>query len=412
MSRLRPSSLTAPLALALAFAGLSLVVPTAAASEHPQPGITTVLEGLAGPIDIEVAPDGSIWWNEYYTGNVNRYDPTDDSREVLFHAEPIPDGVERGMLGLALDPDVVENGVFYVFYTVADPHDPAGGTNRLSRIEAGEETVLLTTTASEMHNGGRIEFARDGSMFVSTGDNQRHRMAQEPASLLGKVLHLWPDGTPADDNIEGYVHTMGHRNVYGLAYDHDRDRLFATENSNAERDEINLIEPGNNYGWPHCEGTVRFDPEQYRATEAACDDQRFTPPLGEFTETGTVAPTGAAVVDGRLYWAAWNQGAIHRMVEHPDTGAWYDQVVHEPGGRINDLEADPVAPGLYYSTWGSILRIDLPLAPMPEPADFPDPQPTGGAAKSAAAVSPALVSVAVVAAATWLALGRRRPARW
>lgn len=368
--------------------------------EESVPGkITTVLSGLNGPIDFAVAPDGAIWWNEYYTGNVTRYDPADGTREVLFHAEPIPDGVERGILGLALDPNVIHNRVFYVYYTVADPNDSDGGTNRLSRIENGAETILLTTSAHRMHNGGRILFVPDGTMFVSTGDNNRDMVAQDADSLLGKILHLHPDGKPAEGNLKGYVYSMGHRNVYGLAYDPVHDRLFATENSNAERDEVNLIVAGANYGWPLCEGHVEFDLKTQSDTNRPCTNSKFTAPIGEFTETGTVAPTGAAVVDEMLYWASWNQGAIHRMVKNPASDAWFDQVVLSLGGRINDLEADPKGSGLYYSNWTSIMRVGLPLAPVPTADEFPPDPPvpnSQGPVKGAPQVSLVLLLVTIL----------------
>lgn len=362
----------------------------AAAEELPWGDLkpTTVLSGLNGPIDFAIANDGSIWWNEYYTGNVTRYDPADGSRRVVFHADPIPEGVERGVVGLALDPDVVDNGVFYVYYTVADPNDADGGTNRLVRVEDGEETLLLSLSAAVRHNGGRILFAPDGSMFVSTGENLLGHPAQDPSSLLGKTLHLWPDGRPAPGNLEGFVYSIGHRNVYGLAYDPLTNRLFNTENGNAERDEVNLILAGGNYGWPHCEGFVEFDLDRGTDTDRPCTDPRFIPPIGEFYPNTTAAPTGAAVLGGVLYWASWNQGAIHRLVEAPGAKVWTDTIMYRPGGRINDMEAGPDGQSIYYSNWTHILRLDVPVTVAAEPVVGPgaDKIPGAGVLCFAAAV--------------------------
>ncbi len=334
------------------------VAPGASAGGWDDVSAEPVLTGLDGPIDIALEPDGTIWWNEYYSGNVTSYDPATGTTEVRFHADPIERGVERGMLGLALDPDVADNDRFYVYYTVADPEDPTGGTNRLSAIDGDQETVLLTVPADERHNGGRILFAPDGTMFVSTGDNEEGMPAQDPGSRLGKILHLHPDGQPAEDTVQGYVYSLGHRNVYGLAYDEATDRLFATENNNADRDEINLIKAGSNYGWPHCAGHARYDHEKGKTTDEPCTDPRFEPPIGEFYPDGTAAPTGAAFVGGALYWAAWNQGQIHKMTETSD--GWNDTVVHQTSGRINDLEAGPSGQALYYSNWTGIHRLALP----------------------------------------------------
>lgn len=352
---------------------LMLAATPAADAALPWQGIkvTTVLDGLNGPIDFAIAPDGAIWWNEYYTGNVTRYDPADGSRRVMFHADVIQEGGERGLVGLALDPNVAENEVFYVYYTVADPEDPDRGTNRLSRIEDGQETMLLSLTAAVRHNGGRILFAPDGSLFVSTGENDLGAPAQDPGSLLGKILHIMPDGRPAPGNVEGAVYSVGHRNVYGLAYDAERGRLFATENGNAERDEVNWVEAGKNYGWPACEGNVRFEFAQGKDTDRPCDDPRFTPPIGEFYPNRTAAPTGAAVLDGVLYWGSWNEGSIHRLIETPQ--GWKDEIMWRPGHRINDVEAADGA--LYVSNWTHILRLEVPKTPpsvaLEEPADVP-----------------------------------------
>ncbi|MBW3584243.1 MAG: PQQ-dependent sugar dehydrogenase, partial [Euryarchaeota archaeon] len=172
---------------------------------------------------------------------------------------------------------------------------------------------------------------------------------------------LHPDGTPAEDNIEGHVYSIGHRNVYGLAYDPATERLFATENNNAERDEVNLITAGGNYGWPICEGTVRYDFDRVEPTDEPCDDPDITLPIGEFYPDGTVAPTGAIILHGHLYWASWNHGEIHRMVEDRN-GDWHDQIVYKPGHRINDLETDGEA--VYYSDWTTIYRLEVPEPPQ------------------------------------------------
>lgn len=351
----------------------------AAAADLPWKDLrpTAVLSDLGGPVDFALASDGSVWWNEYYTGNVTRYDPATGSREVRFHADPVPQGVERGLVGLALDPDVGRNGVFYVYYTVADAAHPEGGTNRLSRVDHEQETVLLTLSAARLHNGGRILIAPDGSLFVATGENDRGTPAQDPASLLGKVLHLYADGRPAPGNLQGHVYSMGHRNMYGLAYNTKTHQLFATENGNAERDEVNLILAGGNYGWPSCEGLVQYDYAKGQDTDRPCDDPRFTPPLGEFYANRTAAPTGAAVLDGKLYWASWNEGSIHRLVQASD-GRWTDEMLFRQPGRINDLEAGLDGRSLYFSNWTHILRLAVPVEAPPAGPNPAAPVPTPG----------------------------------
>lgn len=360
----RGSSRAIPLLVAAAL-GLVAAVP---AQAQAQP----VLSGLEGPVDFALLPDGSVWWLEYYSGNVSRQDLATGERDVLFHVEPVMGG-ERGVVGLGVDQASADNGTFYLYYTVAEEGDRSGGINRLSRIDDGVETVLLTTTAAVRHNGGRILLHPDGSLFVSTGENDLGQPAQDPDSLLGKILHLDPDGTAAAGNPHGRVYSLGHRNVYGLAFDPASGRLFATENGNAERDEVNEILPGRNYGWPDCEGTVRFDfSKQDDVPGEPCDEPAFTAPLQEFYATTTAAPTGAAILAGRLYWASWNEGSIHRLDETAD-GAWKDTKVYQYGGRINDLEAGLDGRSLYYSNWTHIVRLEVP-----EPAGVAKLQPKAG----------------------------------
>lgn len=329
-------------------AGGTLAQPTWEQAD-PEP----VLSDLEGPVDIAVSPEGEIWWNGFYSGNVTRWDPEAGEREVLFHADPLEDPVERGMLGLALAPNVDETGTFYVYYTVPDPEDPEGGTNHLSRIEDGQETRLLEVPAHKRHNGGRIVVDDQGQLFVSTGENTEGYPAQDTESPLGKILHVEPDGSPARDTINGRVYSIGHRNVYGLAYDEANDRLFATENGDRERDEVNLVEPGENYGWPYCQGTVRYNFEEGEPTGDPCPDM-YREPLGEFFENDTAAPSGATMFQGDLYWASWNRGEIHRLQQ--TARGWHDTVVHETGGRINDLTSHEGR--IYYANWTAIVRID------------------------------------------------------
>lgn len=372
-SALAASSLALLLLLALA--------PSLAAAQGPTPDwtkvkATRIATELAFPADIDIAPDGSIWYTEKMRSNITRLDPATGKTQVMWHA---PDAVEardeRGMVGLALDPDFAQNGVFYVFYTQRDGSDE-GGVNRLLKFVDGRPTPLLDgITAWQEHNGGKVVFGPDKTLFVSVGENAKGEPAQDLDSLLGKVLHLTRDGQPATGNIQGFVYSLGHRNPYGLAVDPRTSQVYANENSGWQRDEVNLVKPGGNYGYPVCEGFYKVGSDTER-----CPSQ-YEPPLGQFTDNSTVAPVGMVVWRGDVYWATWNQGNIHRIrppAEGPDARPWVDQVVYKPSAyaRMLDLEVSPDGRALYYSTMTDIWRLDFPGL-EDEPAPTPSPTPPG-----------------------------------
>lgn len=331
--------------------------------EDAEPDV--VREDLSVPVDLEIAPDGTYWWNAFDTGNVTSWHPEDNRTRVHFHVDPYENPVERGLVGLELAPNVVDDGAFYVYYTVPNPGDPERETNHLSRVVDGEEERLLELPGHKRHNGGAIEMDEHERLFVAVGDNDQGYPAQYMDERIGKILHVDPDGSPANDTMEGAIYSLGHRNPFGLAYDETTGRLFATENSAQQRDEVNLIEPGENYGWPHCQGSLQYDPEERRQLEEPCPDE-YRDPIGEFHSNSTAAPTGAAIHDGTLYWASLNQGQIHRM-QRTDDGAWVDRVVFETDAQLLDLESHEG--DLYFTDWSSIKRIPDP--PEPGPAALP-----------------------------------------
>ncbi|WP_438872811.1 PQQ-dependent sugar dehydrogenase [Paractinoplanes hotanensis] len=191
---------------------------------------------------------------------------------------------EGGLLGIAARGEWV-----YAYFTAADD-------NRIVRFRLGNESapevVFDGIAKAGFHNGGRIAFGPDGLLYVGTGDAGETGDSQDPASPNGKILRLTPEGEPAPGNptAGSPVYSLGHRNVQGLAWDGD-DRLFATEFGQNDLDEVNLIEPGRNYGWPEVEG------------EGGTDGGRFTNPLVTWP-TSDASPSGLAIAGDTLYVAA------------------------------------------------------------------------------------------------------------
>jgi glucose/arabinose dehydrogenase len=312
----------------------------------------TVVSDLGMPADVQVAPDGGIWFIEI-AGNVSRYDPATKKVEVKHHVNDVITGGERGLVGFALAKDFEKTGTFFLYYTQRN-NDPDGGDNRLVSVTGGKETVLLTVPGAKEHNGGRIVVDADGNLFVGTGENQKRDPAQDLDSVLGKILHLTPTGQPVEGNVRGLVYSSGHRNPFGLAIDPDTGELWETENSGWRRDEVNLIEAGGNYGYPECEGMG------LNGVDTPCPTTKgYTFPVRTYYETDAVAPTGATFWRGELYWASLNEGSIHHTWQDLDSFEWMDAIVLADQMPILDLTVGP-DDALYIATVDSILKVGLP----------------------------------------------------
>ena len=230
---------------------------------------------------------------------------------------------EGGLLGLA-----VRDEHLYVYLT-------AGTENRIERYElVGEpgaiglgarEVILDGLPAAGNHNGGRIAFGPDGMLYATAGDAGEPGLAQDRESLGGKILRMTPDGEAPADNpfADSLVYSYGHRNPQGIAWAAD-GTLYASEFGQDTWDELNVIEPGANYGWPQAEGIAgrggMVDPIlQWRPAEAS--------------------PSGVVIVGDTLYLANL-RGARLRAVPLDDPASATDHLVGEVG-RVRDVVTAP-----------------------------------------------------------------------
>ena len=205
--------------------------------------------------------------------------------------------------------------------------------NRVIRVplddpSAAPEDILTGIPKAGIHNGGRIAFGPDGDLYVATGDAGQPDLAQDPASLAGKILRVDPEGGVPDDNPfpASPVWSLGHRNVQGLAFD-SQGRLWATEFGSKDADELNLIEPGANYGWPLVEGTG--------------NDPAYVNPQAQWTPTSLASPSGLAIVDDVAYVASL-RGEVLWQVPLVD-GRAATPIALDLGdlGRLRTVEALP-----------------------------------------------------------------------
>ena len=272
------------------------------AAYHTIGETTVVASGLEIPWAIASLPDGSMLITER-PGRIRYYDAAEGLREepllTLPHVEHRGEG---GLLGIAVHPSFDTFPYVYVYYTYVRSN---ALVNRVSRFSmrglhlAEEEVILDDIPAASIHNGGRIKFGPDGLLYVSTGDAAHPELSQSPHSLAGKILRITGDGGIPDDNpFPGSpVYSLGHRNPQGLAWD-DAGQLWATEHGAQATDELNLIRPGLNYGWPVITG-----------------DQTMTGMETAVVQSGrsTWAPSGLAYLDGRLYFAGLRGQSLYTV---------------------------------------------------------------------------------------------------
>lgn len=255
-------------------------------------------------------------------------------------------GGEGGLMGLALHPDFPEEPYLYAMHTYRGPD---GVKNRVIRLEDRgdhgrfDKVIIENIPGGLNHNGGRIAFGPDGMLYVTTGETFEAQLAADLNSLGGKILRLTPEGKVPEDNPfpDSPVYSFGHRNPQGLAWHPETGDLFASEHGPSgefglrAHDEINMIRPGGNYGWPNVVGAPGLKP--------------YVDPLVVWKETA-VPPAGMAFYDGDLFVAVLGRGALIRIslaqlgpgyrVERIER--WFAQAPHETRlGRIRDVVAAP-----------------------------------------------------------------------
>ncbi|WP_353808419.1 PQQ-dependent sugar dehydrogenase [Agromyces sp. SYSU T00194] len=300
--------------------------PDGGSTPVPGPAVgrpTDVVTGLAAPWSVAFLADGTPLVSERDSGRILELDAEGAAREVGVVAGIRSSG-EAGLLGLAVD----RAGRLYAYST-----GPSG--NRIQRyLLAGApgalslgapETILDGIPAAGFHDGGRIAFGPDGMLYATTGDAGDRPAAQDLGSLAGKILRMTPDGAVPDDNpFDGsLVYSLGHRNVQGLAWAED-GTMFASEFGQDTWDELNVIVPGGNYGWPEVEGAGGGD--------------GFIDPVQQWNPDDA-SPSGIARVGDMLYVANL-RGQVLRAVPVPTPSARTDLLAGEYG-RLRDAVAAP-----------------------------------------------------------------------
>ncbi|KWX65849.1 oxidoreductase [Mycobacterium sp. NAZ190054] len=346
---------------------VSVIVTACAAPMAAQPGgsptepgvVTELARDLRMPWGLSFLPDASALISSRDTGEIHRVLP-DGTVTLLGRVDGVSDTAEGGLLGLAVSPQFPTDRTVFA-YVSGQPGNRVVALRIDDDVRSFtvERTLVDGITTDNRHHGGRLAFDPDGNLWIGTGDAFDGTLAQDPSSLNGKVLRIRPDGSvPAGNPAGTPVFSMGHRNVQGIAFGPD-GTVYASEFGHRTWDEVNVLKPGANYGWPLSEG------HQGDAGER---------PIAVF-RPDDASPSGIAYADGSLWMAGLRGQRLWQIPVHNGrvTGP---PVAHFEGrwGRLRTVEAAPdgslwlLTSNTDEATWGGtppregddrLLRLDL-----------------------------------------------------
>lgn len=315
-------------------------------------------KGLEVPWGVTFLPDRSALVSERDTHRIVRVTLDGDTSDVGRIDGVSDDTSEGGLLGLAVSPDFADDQLVYAYFTARNDNRIVSFRFADGKV-SGQRTVFTGIPKAGNHDGGRVAFGPDDLLYVTTGDATQADRAQDRDFLGGKVLRMTADGKPAPGNPfpDSVVYTLGHRNPQGLAWG-PGDRLYEAEFGQDTQDELNLLRPGRNYGWPDAEGDV------------GSKSARFERPLATWS-TGDASPSGLAYAGGSLWLATLQGENVYRMNitqdgKVTDPRALYDDrwgrlrtVVPAPDGSLWVTTSNKDGRGSMFTVSDRIIRIPL-----------------------------------------------------
>jgi glucose/arabinose dehydrogenase len=265
--------------------------------------IQTVLADMHNPVAMAFDPQGRLFYTEKDTGNVRLFANGALQPNPVITFKVNSDG-ERGLLGIAIDPNFSQDHFVYVYYTCGEGPGCPTVENRVARfvenngVGSNPTTIFTSPQTAPNHNGGNIHFGPDGKLYITIGDNGNPANSQDVTVKNGKMHRINPDGTVPSDNpvftqtgALPSLYAIGLRNSFNFTFDPVvPGRIFASENGPGCNDEMNRIVGGYNYGW-------RAD---YPCDDANPDPTYNTIPPLWWVSTAQCcpAPTGITVYTG------------------------------------------------------------------------------------------------------------------
>lgn len=343
-----------------------------------QPGITYDVELYVRTPNLltgmEFAPDGRLFYNEKETGDV---------RVVSADGKLQPDPVihfrvdslgERGLIGIALDPQFEENHYIWVYLTAPKVTDEGykvwQQVIRFTETDGvGSDPIIMLEVPYESrdyswHTGGRLRFDQDGYLYVSIGDNATPANAADLSVYPGKIHRFQVVGDkleiPADNPwADNSAFAIGFRNPIDFVFDPYSDSIFGTENGPSCDDEVNLIQAGHNYGWREGYSPI-----------SNCDDERpgefeeYTYPLVHYSPT--IAPVGIGiytgdqipVFQGNVFFCAWNDGKMRSLTLNDERNqVVYEELIDLKNASCHTAVLTGLDGALYFASSSGIYRL-------------------------------------------------------
>ena len=322
---------------------------------------TVVASGLDHPWGLALLPDGR-WLVTERPGRLRIIGADGAKGEPISGLPAVDARGQGGLLDVALDPDYAKNGLIY--WTYAEPRAGGNGTTAArGKLVLGAAPKLenvqviwrqMPALDSALHFGGRLAFARDGALFVTTGERSiipGRMQAQKLDAALGKVVRIRPDGSiPADNPYVGNpqakpeIWSMGHRNVQGATINPWTGVLWTVEHGAKGGDEINIPKAGKDYGWP----TITYG-EDYSGKpigDGITQHEGMEQPI--YYWDPVIAPSGLAFYNGAVF-PAWKgslfvggmKGYLVRLTLKDDKVVGEERLLTELGFRIRDVKVGP-----------------------------------------------------------------------
>jgi len=316
--------------------------------------VETIVRNLEVPWSIVFDKQGNMYFTER-SGKLSILRKGEKDPKILASIDGVVEQGEGGLMGLALHPEFEKNRWIYVSFTFRFKEALANTVVRYTLrndVLEGRTTIIGYLPGSAVHNGCRIKFGPDGKLYVTAGDAADRKIAQDVASLGGKILRVNDDGSVPVDNPDrkSPIFALGVRNPQGIAWHPGMGTMFETEHGPSGfdgpggGDEVNIIVAGGNYGWP-----VIHHKEVKEGMNA---------PLLEYTPA--VAPGGATFYSGKAF-PAWKNNfffgglrgtRIQRVVldeKDPKMVKGEEALLNGEFGRIRDVTEGPDGE-IYFST--------------------------------------------------------------